>query len=456
MTHRARAGSPGFFLLVLASAALTVLALLWRAEPLRDLLCFEWPWRDLPLARATAALLPGLGLQAAGFFVLYRSRGEIAPRLAVVLFAASCLCLQVGTVATAPQGLRAVALRVESLSVTGYFTDAARIERLDEFVRGFSRQQLDQHSSTHPPGPILYYWCWLRGLGPERAAALGGWVLAALTAGVVPLIFLVARIWTKEARERATAAALWSMLPSVVAFTPEFDLVYPALTVWMLVAWQRVLAQKLAAAAPLGVALATSLFFAWNFLALGLFFCASTLLRLPARGERGRYLRHVSVALMIALGTTAAIYTGIWLAFGYDPVASFLRAMDAQRTLVRQGAICSGSESILGAPWDLVLGLGAVVPGLWIGSAIGAARRLRTGDRGAAWTLGGAIALASLLLLGHLPQEISRVWMFLQPLVVVPAAIALSRRSPGQRGALLLAHVANLIAVVARIEFIWL
>jgi hypothetical protein len=70
------------------------------------------------------------------------------------------------------------------------------------------------------------------------------------------------------------------------------------------------------------------------------------------------------------------------------------------------------------------------------------------------FALAALATLAIVDLSGLLRAETARVWLFLQPLAVIPAGAELSRWSPGWRAALIGALFFALAAVRARLIFI--
>jgi hypothetical protein len=440
---------------VAAAATAAAIGLLGaHAEGYRERLPFAWPWRGGSAVETAIALVPGLLLLAIGFVLLEGVRTTRAARAVVLVFAATNLSLQLGVVASSREGLATVRARVESAYTTSYYTDALEIRELPEFLRDFPRRGLWLHSKTHPPGPIVYYWLWIRVAGAERAPVLGGWLLAALAAAVPVAIYGIAGVWTRDPRARATAAAWWAVLPSTVAMTPAFDVVYPALTAGLLVAWQRLLAGSRRAALAFGLLFAVALFCAWNFLALGLYCAVSAALGWTRAAARGALARRLAAQTAIALAAGVALYTAGWAACGYDPWASFERALAAQASLHGQESVASWLGSLAGAPFDLALGLGVATLGLWLVAVRDACRRLRRDEGGSETTVTGAAAILLLLLSARLPQEMSRVWLPFLPLIAVPAALALSRSARPRRATWIALQVAMLVAVVATIEFV--
>jgi len=443
------------------AGALLVGGLLAGWDALTAPLCFVWPWRERGLVRSLLHLAPGLLLAAAGVARVGKdtARRSLGPSLA--LFAAASLALQLGAMSLEPAGLATIGQRVESTVVTSYYTDAARVERPASLLAGFDHRRLEFHSSTHPPGPILYYWYFLLVVGAEHAAQAGGLAIGVLAALLAPAVAGFARRWGAEPRAAAYSAALWSLLPAIVKFLPEFDQIYPWFTVAIVLGWLvaidpgRSAAARAAHAAAAGLALATGLFFAWNLVLIGVILAFVALANIARAADRRRAVVCVAAAVGVLAATVAASYLVLHVATGYRPIASLRRALVAQGD-VHLERHCPWAKSIAVGPWDVLLGLGAPVAVLAFAALVAAWRRGAAASEAGALTRVGGASLVAILLSYRLPQELARVWIFLFPLLVVPAARLLARLAPRARWAILATQAAVLVVEVERLTFIGL
>jgi|SRR5579863_6286945 len=334
MSHR-------IFLVLLASANAALALAAWTRQPWANGPA-EWRWEysagglDLrgPAALVVATALGGLGL-AWGHHRLAGWRG--GPLFAVGCGAAFTLALTVAQ----PGGLARVTAALVSRNSFGYVWDAALAPATGALLADYPAASagLNQHSLTHPPGPLLAVRAlgWLDRLLPPPAPcppatlATGGgrnggggggcsslpalataaidrelqrarshgrpvpqpppgpWVvtvlallLPALSALAAWPLYRLARIWGQGPETAMLAAVLWLLVPARSLFTPSFDQALPALLVGA--------ACLAAAGGRLRAAAAGLLLFAACFLSYGclpaLPLVAACAVAAPGRGAR--------------------------------------------------------------------------------------------------------------------------------------------------------------------------
>ncbi len=424
-----------FVLLVGAAFAYGILA---RVDVLAGPWYWKWPWRDLGLARTLGLLLPPL----VPFLIAWRfvDRDPPSPRaacVALVLLTLTNFMLQVLALMCHPRGIEFLRAIVISPVATSYFSDAQAITDVAAWLRNFHTAALGLHSATHPPGPILYYYAWLKLLGPYAGAIAGGLFVGVIAALGVPVVYAFAGLWSPERRPRLVAGAMYALLPALIVFLPEFDQVYPIFA--MLIAWAWVVASRgsLRAAVLLGATLLVASFFAYNLLVVGAFVALHALYVLRReRGSAQAWARLVRVAL-VAIAVPVAGYLALWLATGFDALRSVAHAMHEQNAL--QATLDRPWwAGVLFAPFDFFLGAGMLVVPLLILHLVRVAREfdLRRDDLVLSTIALGKIAIVDVS--GLLRAETARIWLFLQPFALVPAARELDRLGRGRVAVLLL------------------
>ena len=136
---------------------------------------WRWEWRAIPGSRIyPAMLLAVLPLFLAQ--ILYE-KNRRATWICLILVGASTLALQLITISmqSEPPDLKNnIVYDVSNPIVTSYFTDAARISSVGDFLRSFPARMasLNLHSRNKPPGTILYYLPFIKIWGYTSAAAL--------------------------------------------------------------------------------------------------------------------------------------------------------------------------------------------------------------------------------------------------------------------------------------------
>jgi hypothetical protein len=436
------------------------------------------------------AAAAGLGalLALAGLGVLWGH-----PRLAARWIAAplAVLCGTAFTfalVAAQPGGFARVAAALASRNSFGYVWDAALAPPSRALLADYPAASagLNQHSVTHPPGPLLAVRAlgWLDRLLPapavggaavgERteqagpaagrapklpalaAAAIareverarghgrpvprpppGPWAVTALALLLPALSALAAwplyslgRRWGYDPRVALLAALLWLLVPARSLFTPSFDQALPLLLVGA--------AALAAAGGSARAAAAGALLFAACFTSYG---CLAALPLVAAcsaaaggpweRGNRTGSRWLLRTGLPLALGF-ALPYLALAVWAGHDP----WHALRAALALHRRIAVAPRSYAtwLLWNPYDFALLLSPAVLGLAAAAALLPWQRPKPSWRIACWTWWGMLAL--LLASGGVRGEAGRIWLIWMPfacLFAAPAAVRLGAEADGGR-----------------------
>lgn len=277
---------------MIAAAANAALALaawtrqLWANGPA------EWHWQYLPPDGLEGVAVPELALPAAlaalaalaGLGLLWGQRRLAAWRGAPPLAVACGAVFTFALVAAQPGGFARVTAALVSRNSFGYVWDAALAPPTRALLADYPAASagLNQHSLTHPPGPLLAVRAlgWLDrvlpaptadgtagtaaeqgggggGLPGLAAAAIdrevarahrhgrpvprpspGPWAVAALAVLLPALsalaawpLYLLARRWGLVPETALLAALLWLLAPARSLFTPSFDQALPVLLV---------------------------------------------------------------------------------------------------------------------------------------------------------------------------------------------------------------------------------
>jgi len=443
-------------LLVLLAAANAALALAaWTRQPWANGPA-EWRWQYLPArsldlgAPAALALLAALAALAAiialGGLGLPRKHGRLAAWRGAPPLAAACgAAFTFALVAAQPGGFARVTAALVSRNSFGYVWDAALAPPTGALLADYpvASAGLNQHSVTHPPGPLLAVRAlgWLdrvlpapgtaagaergRGLPGLAAAAIdrevararshgrpvprpppGPWAVAALAVllpalsalAAWPLYLLACRF--RLAPETALlAAVLWLLAPARSLFTPSFDQALPVLLVGA--AWLAADGGRARAVAAGGLLFAAC-FTSYGCLpALPLVaVCAAA--APAAAGDRRPRLRLSPVAALVA-GRSRGIwqrwgalalgfavpYLALAAAAGHDP----WHAMRAAFEMHQRIAVAPRSYAtwLLWNPYDFILLLSPGILGLavlalsrasWMGGEAGATAGPAAGTTG--------------------------------------------------------------------------
>jgi hypothetical protein len=390
---------------------------------------WQWPWRDdIELVRSIAFLLIPFGLIQ---YVVKRveagSYSRVSIRLGMLVL--GNFLMQIMAMVAEPDGFGWLRGIVMSPAATSYYSDAEHINGLAGWLHHFGLASLAFHSSTHPPGPVLFYYMFLKLFGSPAATLAGGCTIGFLGSLGVVVTYAFASLWTDSQRARLMASAFYAVLPAVTVFFPEMDQVYPIFSMLLIFFWCRALRSETTfprEAIYLSVVLFASTFFAYNLLVVGAFLAYYALYWLWRRRWSSSSILRLIRSLGIAGGACAAAYAALWLATGFDPIASFRHALRYQQAYA-EFLPRSYLLSVFFDPYDFFLGAGMLALPLLLFYLYRMTQDFSLSRHDVALTLIGLATILTVDFSGILRGEAARVWLFLQPLLVVPVTIELSR-----------------------------
>ena len=392
---------------------------------------WEWPWRNLGILRTALMLLAPLAAIAWVVWTIEKGVSHLRVWFVLAVLVVSNFAMQVGGILADPRGFELLKKIVASPITTGYYTDALAIQQpiptwLGKFHEPAFQKKLHNHSPTHPPGPILFYYVFVKLFGPSTGAILSACAIGLAGSLGILVLYKFTGLWTQDPRTRLLASAFYAVLPALVLFFPEFDQIYPICTMLMILFWIRALNRSPKYACYLGALLFATTFFVYNVLAAGVFLVYYMMYWLWREGWRRSAYGTVLASAGLVLGVWVGMYLALWGTTGYHPIAAL------QQALLNQAKVAVFIErpyirGIIADPYDFALGAGVIallIAVFYVWRSFPAFSVKRT-DIALSF-----IALATIMTVdgsGLLRGEASRVWLFLQPLLTVPAALELSR-----------------------------
>ena len=411
-----------------------------------------WPWQDLGILPMSLAMLAPFVLITIVVWTSGQVTNHFHFTLAFTALVIAHFCLQLFSVMADPRGLQRIAQIVASADATAYFTDATRIRNLPEWLSHFHELNLTGHAKFHPAGPVVYYYGFLKLFGPDAGAFLGGCAVGLLASLGCVAMYHFAGLWTSDRKTRLVASAFYTLIPGLTAFFPEFDQIYPILSMLIVLTFVKSLEEPASwyrYAAPCGALIFIATFSAYNLLTIGAFpalYSAFWLWTRRTERTTGIVVLRTSAA---ALATTVSLYLLLWITTGYNAPAAFRHSVQGMQ----------GGNEALGRPYwisiftdmyDFALGAGIIaVPILFFHL-----RRPRQNRTGTAMTWIGLATILTVDLSGLLRGETARTWLFLQPFLVVPVALELGRLEWRRKTALLLLQWWILVCIKTKMSFI--
>lgn len=458
----------------------------------------EWRWPYHPAGLHGLGLLIAAALMVTVTWWTARDRARDA-RWALPLLVVLGWVLTLDVARAETGGFRGVMEALASRHIFGFVFDEGLAPETRDLLADYPKAtaDLNQHTRTHPPGPLLL----VRGLdrlgrllpapqpGSTGLSALAAecldhevqraavrhrpvphpppaaWtlvLLALLLPGLSalaawPLHRLALRLGLPPG-PALFAAALWILVPARSLFTPSLDQALPflLLTAAALAAgpgrWRPLAA---------GAVLSLSLFVTYGYLApavlVGLLAVAQPLGE--SRENRQIWRQAALRAVLLAAG---ALLPWLLLAIctGYNPLAAFKDAMVQHRLIAVESR--SYATWLLWNPYDFALLLGPAVAGL---AAVALVSRGERGTQTPAFRVFTVLAwgwwalLAVLLVSGTVRGEVGRIWLMLMPFACVLAAGAAAEwpERGDRRGSwgsiVLLLQAALLLVLAANMTF---
>lgn len=401
---------------------------------------WAWPWRMLPWS----PLYPLLLLGAVPVFLAHGAlaRGKTTTGKALALLVIGNLGLQIFLCGSQsdPFSLDRIWQTVASPESTGYFTDAIRLSRIPGWMSSYPQllSQLTLHSSTKPPGYLLYYMFFVEVFGERTGAFWGGLTTGFLGALAVPATYWLARTYKVQKEGAFHAACLIAFAPGLLLFFPGFDQILAAVACLQLAVWRELLERKSATlAVAFGAIVFLTTFFTYSLLVLGVFIVLWLARQLRERpDEAGPIAVRVALAVLVFV----ALNLALWAIVHFQPIETFRAAVAEQQAFaatrpttfwrtvpmdVYQGAMGAGFVLVVALVYRFSILFGAEPSG-----------PLERPFLVIALVQIAVVAVSMLLAI-----ETTRLWIFLIPLVAIPAGCEVARRPPEERWAALLAQL---------------
>jgi len=376
-----------------------------------------------------------------------RVRRRYGPKLVVLMLLG--VGLQWGFGLVEGRGARAISDR---MAVTGHAEFARVAVRLHDrsipsIVSGYESLvdagELGLYASAKPPGQLLLYVATQRAadlLDPRDSAEGRLDALRVFATAVWPFLgylVLIPLFWVGRSlggpRTALSACVLYLFLPSVNLINLHTDQVFFPLffTTGLLLTIRSMRRGRLPGALGAGAFLYLAVFCSFSLLVLGLFVPALSVWLARDRVTGRRDVRRL-VTVLLGVGLGALIVDGAFrLAFGYDVIERFQRALEAH--VAWKGwkprldyHVYFGCLNLL----EYAVWIGVPVATLLVAAGLTSVRAARRHRLSGTACLTGLVLLCLLLLafFGRTKGEVARLWLFLAPCICLAVAAELLRR----------------------------
>ena len=401
---------------------------------------WRWPWRDrasLPAVRWYAPMLPAALPIVMAWFVTTRSKWRTLLAIALLMLGVFAMKLVSVAFVTSPASFAQLAAIVRSPDATSYYSDAAALQDVQVplaiYPEIISLPSANLHTRSKPPGAVMYYLGFIHAYGfGDRSAIIAGIVLGALATLSIPATYWLAMRFAKDRSTALLCATLLAMCPGYLFHFPTFDATYPILAAALIGLWHLAITRDdWRLAIGVGVVLGIITFITYNLLVLGAVMIAGAVGLVSMSSTRRRMIQQIVLLAILALVCFVAFYVVLWIYTGFDPIATFRAALRNQNALLAQHADQRPYPATI---WfdlvDFALGMGWIV----LLPAMFGIARLNRERTAVLWPCVFGVELPVLVaIIGVLQAETSRVWIFMLPMFLLPAAVELRRWSPAQR-----------------------
>jgi hypothetical protein len=312
--------------------------------------------------------------------------------------------------------------------VAQYFADVPKFDGVQDILRSYvsKMKRLTTHSGTHPPGPVFVLWLATRLFGYDRMVKAFLIILASPLV-LIPIYLLAERLY--GGRAALYMLTIYLVTPSLVLLTATcmdaFFAVFLVLSVYLFFesSWRG----SAALAVLTGLSLAFSMFLTFATTFLGVYFIALT--TLAFFWERERFKDYLT-ALLISGGTFCTVYLLMYRLTGYNILACLDMAIEIdEKGSLHHSGCGTGYETlsrylfISGTNlFAFFSGIGVPTTALWLREAVDAVQKAFSKRRFSIFLLAYIMTLIPIAFSTLYTAETERIWMFMAPFVLIPAA----------------------------------
>ncbi|HEX29902.1 TPA: glycosyltransferase family 39 protein [Candidatus Poribacteria bacterium] len=320
---------------------------------------------------------------------------------------------------------------VSNHGVAQYFADVPEFNSVGDIFRCYvsKMKELTTHSGTHPPGPVFVLWLVTHLFGYDRMVKA---FLIILTAPLVliPIYLLAERFYGR--RIALYTLAIYLVTPNLVLLTATcmdaFFAVFLVLSVYLFI--ESAERGSVVLAVLTGLSLAFSMFLTFATTFLGVYFIVLT--ALAYFWEREKFRGYIT-ALLISGGMFCALYLLTYRLTDYNILACLNMAIEInEKGSLHHSGCGTGYETLsryLFISWTNLFaffsGIGVPTTALWLREVADTVRRASSRRKFSIFLMGYVVTLIPIAFSTLYTVETERIWMFMAPFVLIPAAVNL-------------------------------
>ncbi|HIA70357.1 TPA: hypothetical protein EYN98_30790 [Candidatus Poribacteria bacterium] len=308
------------------------------------------------------------------------------------------------------------------LGIKEYINDVPNFSSLGDILRNYASKakMLTRHAGTHPPGAVMTLWL------ATRLFAFNNMVKAYLIIFSAPFTLIPLYLVAQQlyGRKIATyALALYLVTPNIVMYTATcmdaFFSLFLIFSVYLI--FYSIERKSTILAVFTGLSLSLSMFMTFATTFLGVYFISLT--TVTYFGNRKELKSHVTV-LTISGGTFCLTYLIMYWVTGYNILTNLQAAMEVDRS-----GIGTGYESPI--RYFLVSGtnlfgffsmIGITTTTLWLRELGSVIQNLLTKKKFSIFLVAYVLTLVPMIFSTLYLTETERIWLFMAPFVLIPAA----------------------------------
>ena len=312
-----------------------------------------------------------------------------------------------------------------------YYGAINRVQNPGNFIRDYPNRlyELPMHAQTHPPGAVLFLWAVTEILGhtPLRAA----WGVILFSSLSIPAVYLFARDVMDRSAARV-ATGLYVLLPNVVLFTAtSMDGPFSVPLIWStFLGWKAICNRSYVFGFLTGLMLGIATFMTFSASVVGLLLVFLFLHQWIGSSKQIFYQKDTDckslfrVPLGMFLGGMA-IYVPLYVFTGYDPFQMLGSAMEISSRMMGVTGHLAGWQYFHISVANVVVfffSCGLTVSILWLYQFYSCLRvKAEYSESIRVMLITFSLTLTVVTLLPLYVLETERIWIFLTPLVVLPA-----------------------------------